>query len=130
LANEFAGGTAAPVPVPAVEVGLAVGLAMPLPVGLAVGLAIPVPEADAEGVPTGAPPWCLPNADWLMSALPWLLTAKTTPSVTPSATGIASGTAIRTALLLCVRRRRVTGRWPVSIRSTSVFGLLAPGRSR
>jgi hypothetical protein len=97
--------------------------------GLAVELAVADPVG--VGVAVGLPPFCcLPNADWLTFVVPWLETAKTTPSVPPNATGIASATAIRAVRLFFRDRRLVAGRWPVSIQSTSVSAVLAPGRLR
>jgi hypothetical protein len=120
VANELAGATVVP--------------ALALVLGIADGLAVEVAVADpvAVGVAVGLPPfWCCPpNADWLRSVVPWLETAKTTPSVAPNATGIASATAIRAERLFFRDRRLVAGRWPVSIQSTSMSAVLAPGRLR
>src|SRR5215468_2757946 len=100
VANELAGATvvaAAPfVPAAAAELALAVGLAL----------------ADALGL--------APNADCLIGVECELLeTAMTIPRVRPNATGMERGTAIRAARLRFVRRR-IEGRCPVSIQSTSM----------
>src|SRR5690348_10144132 len=110
LANELAGATvAAAAPFAAAdaeELALAVGLAL----------------ADALGL--------APNADCLIGVECELLeTAMTIPRVRPNATGMARGTAIRAARLACVRRR-IAGRCPVSIQSTSVSTSGAPGGLR
>jgi hypothetical protein len=115
LANELAAGTVAPVPVVAVEVALALGVADPLAVALAT--ADPVGLADAVGVPPCQ--WCLPNAESATLAVPLGETATMTPIVAPNAAVIATGIAIRAPRLLR-DLRRVAGRWPVSIQSTSV----------
>src|SRR5215831_3101545 len=103
LANELAGATvvvaAPPAPAAAGVLALAVGLAL----------------ADALGF--------APNADCLIGVECELLeTAMTIPRVRPNATGMARGTAIRTARFRCVRRR-IAGRCPVSIQSTSMSAI-------
>jgi hypothetical protein len=101
LANELAGATAA-------AAAGAAAVAAPLAGADAVELAL----ADALGL--------APNADCLIGVECELLeTAMTIPRVRPNATGMARGTAIRAARLRCVRRR-IAGRCPVSIQSTSM----------
>jgi len=78
----------------------------------------PLPDGDADAV--------APNADELTFVEPgWLETAITIPRVRPNATGMARGIAMRAARLRCVRRR-ITGRCPVSIQSTSVSAVTLP----
>src|SRR5262249_15429961 len=75
-------------------------------------LAVALALADALGL--------APNADCLIGlACELLETAMTIPRVRPNATGMARGTAIRAARLRRVRRR-IAGRCPVSIQSTSM----------
>jgi hypothetical protein len=120
LANELAGAT---VPAALAEV-LGAALAGADAEAEAEAEAEPEPEAEAEGLAladaVGKPRCREPNADCRIDALcepPD--TAMTTPRVMPNATGMARGTAIRAARLRRVRRR-IAGRCPVSIQSTSV----------
>jgi hypothetical protein len=107
LANELAGATAVAAAPPAAGLAPADAGALALVVGLAL--------AGALGL--------APNADCLIGVGCELLeTAMTIPRVRPNATGMARGTAIRAARLRRVRRR-IAGRCPVSIQSTSMSAI-------
>jgi len=91
--------------------------------GATVAAAAPFAAAGAEELALADALGLAPNADCLIGVECELLeTAMTIPRVRPNATGMARGTAIRAARLACVRRR-IAGRCPVSIQSTSMSAI-------